>query len=170
MPVNSAELPDSTPLDPQKVVLFSADRWKQLTYGSWRTSRSPALVSVDNLIRECDVANRAGSLNLGQVRSLKTALEEWKATKTDYRHSRRNRSMCVELLELYISRRSMDIICKQQTHFGDHNRSLPTELDHKEACPIRRNWYIHFKTHVRAAKTHLRNTVPPCGQYSIEEN
>ncbi len=103
MPVNSAELPDSTPLDPQKVVLFSADRWKQLTYGSWRTSRSPALVSVDNLIRECDVANRAGSLNLGQVRSLKTALEEWKATKTDYRHSRRNRSMCVELLELYIS-------------------------------------------------------------------
>ena len=103
MPVNSSDLLDSTPLDPQKVVLFSADRWKKLTYGNWRTSRSPALVAVDNLIRECDVANREGSLKLGQVRNLKTALEEWKATKTDYRHSRRNRSMCVELLELYIS-------------------------------------------------------------------
>jgi hypothetical protein len=103
MPVNSSDLLDSTPLDPQKVVLFSADRWKKLTYGNWRTSRSSALVAVDNLIRECDVANREGSLNLGQVRNLKTALEEWKATKTDYRHSRRNRSMCVELLELYIS-------------------------------------------------------------------
>lgn len=103
MPVNSADLPNSTPLNPQKVVLFSADRWRELTYGSWRTSRSPALVAVDNLIRECDVANREGKLNLGQVRSLKTALEEWKATKTDYRHSRRNRSKCVELLDLYIS-------------------------------------------------------------------
>ena len=103
MPVNSSDLLDSTPLDPQKVVLFSADRWKKLTYGNWRTSRSSALVAVDNLIRECDVANREGSLKLGQVRNLKTALEEWKATKTDYRHSRRNRSMCVELLELYIS-------------------------------------------------------------------
>jgi hypothetical protein len=103
MPVTNQTSPESTLLDPHKVVLFSPDRWKDLTYGGLTTRRSGELKKLDESIALCHGALKANSLNLAQIQSLKRSLEEWKANKLDWKDSRRNNNRTVELLDVYIT-------------------------------------------------------------------